>query len=164
MTSQDTKISSDEFRRVCGHYVTGVGVVTAMVENSPIGFSINSFTSVSLDQLLVSFYAAHTSSTWAQMKHSEFFAVNILSESQHELISVFSKKGIDRFAGLDWEHSPVTGSPLLSNTSGWIDCRISQVQDIGDHHLIVGEVLGLHAVSDIAPLAYYRGKVVSLAS
>ena len=135
MTSQDTKISSDEFRRVCGHYVTGVGVVTAMVENSPIGFSINSFTSVSLDPLLVSFYAAHTSSTWAQMKHSEFFAVNILSESQHELISVFSK-----------------------------NCRISQVQDIGDHHLIVGEVLGLHAVSDIAPLAYYRGKFVSLAS
>ncbi len=164
MTSRDSKISSDEFRRVCGHYVTGVGVVTAMVEGAPIGFSINSFTSVSLDPLLVSFYAAHTSSTWAQMKHSTTFAVNILSESQHELISVFSKKGIDRFEGLEWKNARVTGSPLLENTSGWIDCRISQVQDIGDHHLVVGEVVDLHAVSDVAPLAYYKGKFVSLAS
>ena len=80
------------------------------------------------------------------------------------LISVFSKKGIDRFKGLEWKNARVTGSPLLENTSGWIDCRISQVQDIGDHHLVVGEVVDLHAVSDVAPLAYYKGKFVSLAS
>jgi 3-hydroxy-9,10-secoandrosta-1,3,5(10)-triene-9,17-dione monooxygenase reductase component len=164
MSSQSSPITPEEFRRVCGHYATGVGVVTAVVEGAPVGLSINSFTSVSLEPLLVSFYAAHTSTTWAQMKNSDSFAVNILSESQHDLISTFSKKGIDRFANLDWSHSPITGSPLLPNTSGWIDCRVTQVHDIGDHYLVVGEVLDLYSKTDEGPLLYYKGKIASLAS
>jgi len=164
MSSQIKQITPDEFRRVCGHYATGVGVITAKVDEAPIGFSVNSFTSVSLDPLLVSFYAAHTSSTWAQMKNSDSFAVNILSESQHELISTFSKKGIDRFANIDWYPAPVTGSPLLPNTAGWIDCRVTQVHDIGDHYLVVGEVLDLDSNTNEGPLLYYKGKVASLAS
>lgn len=164
MSSQSSPITPEEFRRVCGHYATGVGVVTAVVEGAPVGLSINSFTSVSLEPLLVSFYAAHTSTTWAQMKNSDSFAVNILSESQHDLISTFSKKGIDRFANLEWSRAPITGSPLLPNTSGWIDCRVTQVHDIGDHYLVVGEVLDLYSKTDEGPLLYYKGKIASLAS
>ena len=164
MSSQTRQITPEEFRRVCGHYATGVGVVTAVVDGKPVGLSVNSFTSVSLEPLLVSFYAAHTSTTWEQMKNSDSFAVNILSESQHDLISTFSKKGIDRFANINWEPARITGSPLLPDTSGWIDCRVKQVIDIGDHYLVVGEVLDLHSDSDAGPLLYYKGKIATLAS
>ena len=164
MSSQLRQITPEEFRRVCGHYATGVGVVTAVVDGTPVGLSVNSFTSVSLEPLLVSFYVANTSTTWAQMKNSDSFAVNILSESQHELISIFSRKGIDRFENLDWNPASLTGSPLLTNTSGWIDCRVTKVHEVGDHYLVVGEVVDLHSDSETGPLLYYRGKIATLAS
>jgi flavin reductase (DIM6/NTAB) family NADH-FMN oxidoreductase RutF len=83
---------------------------------------------------------------------------------QHDLVSTFSKKGIDRFANINWEPAKISGSPLLPDTSGWIDCRVKQVHDIGDHYLVVGEVLDLHSDSDAGPLLYYKGKIATLAS
>ena len=52
-------------------------------------------------------------------------------------------KGTDKFAGVEWTPSPVTGSPLLAGTVGWVDCTIESVHPGGDHDVVLGRVVDL---------------------
>ena len=48
-------LDSREFRRILGHYPTGVCAVTSVNASGPMGMIVGSFTSVSLDPPLVAF-------------------------------------------------------------------------------------------------------------
>src|SRR5438132_3428922 len=82
-------IEAAHFRRVLGHYATGVTIITAVHEGKPYGLAANSFTSVSLDPALVSFAAAHSSTTCPHIKAAGHFCVNLLDEEQEELCRLF---------------------------------------------------------------------------
>lgn len=155
-------VDQEAFRRVCGHFVTGVTVVTAIDAGEPIGFAVNSFSSVSLDPYLVSFYASHSSDTWARMQHCDSFTVNIMAEGQDSVTERFARKGADRFADVAWTPSARTGSPLISSVHGWIDCELYMVVDVGDHQLVVGAVVDLGVQPHSAPLAFHRGRFARL--
>ena len=89
------------------------------------------------------------------------FAVNLLAADQAGLAARMAGRGVDRFAGVDWSPSPVTGSPLLAGTVGYVDCRLEAVHDAGDHHVVLGHVLDLgrpHEDDPGAGLTFYRGR------
>lgn len=145
------------FRQAMGLFATGVATVCALQpDGTPIGIAANSFASVSLEPPLVSFCVARTSSTWAQMQDSNTFAVSFLAADQGPVCSQLSRKGIDRFADLDWEPAP-SGSPHVAGALGWVDCRTWARYDGGDHEIVVGEVTALSLGSaDVAPLLFFR--------
>ncbi|MCW2984326.1 MAG: hsaB 3 [Conexibacter sp.] len=145
------------FRRVLGHFPTGVAVVTAIDEDGvPAGLAVGSFSSVSLDPPLVSFAATRTSSSFAGIRTASSFAVNILSSSQEDLCRRFATPGIDKFAGIDW-HPGLTGAPLLEGVVAWVDCEFEAVHEAGDHYIALGRVLALEAPSQAEPLVFLRG-------
>src|SRR4051812_4476969 len=77
-----TPLDTAEFRRVMGHFATGVAVVTAPAaegEAGPAGFACQSFSSLSLQPPLVSFQVARTSTTWPRIARAGVFCANILS-------------------------------------------------------------------------------------
>src|ERR1700761_8846115 len=89
------------FRRVLGHYPTGVCIVTAMeAGETPAGMAVGSFTSVSLDPPLVAFFPDKRSSSWPRIERAGKFCVNVLAADQTEICQRFSKSGIDKFAGI----------------------------------------------------------------
>lgn len=145
------------FRDVLGRFATGVTVVTGLLDGVPYGLTCQSFTSVSLEPPLVLFCPARTSRAWPLIQRSGHFCVNILSAEQEHVSRVMASRGTDKFAGLDWERSRVTGSPVLAGTLGHVDATISSVHEAGDHFAVVGRVLDLRAHDGDRPLLFFRG-------
>ena len=153
--SEARGLGAAHFRRVLGHFPTGVVVVTAVVEGVPVGLSVNSFTAVSLDPPLVAFCPARRSATWAGVRATGSFCANILAQDQEELSRLFAAPGVDRFQGLGWVAAP-SGAPQLQGTLGWIDCAIDAIHPGGDHEICVGRVQALEVQREVGPLVFYR--------
>jgi flavin reductase (DIM6/NTAB) family NADH-FMN oxidoreductase RutF len=151
---------SARFRHVLGHFPTGVTIITAAPASGPVGLTIGSFTSVSLDPPLVGFLPGKASTTWPGIEAAGAFCVNILGEAQGELCWSFARETTDKFVDLSFERTPATGSPLLPGVLAWIDCEIERVLDAGDHWFVLGRVLALEVVSEEGgPLLFFRGKL-----
>ncbi|MET8967948.1 flavin reductase family protein [Streptomyces hydrogenans] len=148
-----------EFRRVLGHFASGVTLVTTVDEAGPTGFACQSFASLSLDPPLVAFMVARTSTTWPRIAAAGTFCVNILGADQGPLCRSFAVSGADKFAGVEWTPTPVTGTPRLTGTPAWIDCAITAVHTGGDHLIVVGRVEALGTDdTDTEPLLFHRGR------
>ncbi|MEV7460770.1 flavin reductase family protein [Streptomyces rubiginosohelvolus] len=150
-------IAPAEFRRVLGHFASGVTVVTARDADGPTGFACQSFASLSLDPPLVSFMVARTSTTWPRIARAGVFCVNVLGAEQGALCRGFAVSGSDKFAGVAYGDAPATGSPLLDSVPAWIDCRVHAVHTGGDHLIVVGRVAALGAEEAGEPLLFHRG-------
>ena len=150
------QFDSAKFRQVLGHFPTGVTVVTAAPDDGPVGMSVGSFCSVSLEPPLVACFAAHTSSSWPGIQAAGSFCVNILTSDQEEMSRRFATTDDDKFDGLGWAPAG-SGAPLLDGVLAWIDCDIESVTDAGDHVCVLGRVRDLDVVHDGAPLLFFRG-------
>lgn len=153
-------VDPSEFRRVLGHFASGVTVITAYDEEGPTGFACQSFASLSLDPPLVAFMVGRTSTTWPRIARAGAFCVNILGADQGPLCRGFAVSGADKFAGVDHTPAPVTGAPRLAGVPAWIDCRIQTVHTGGDHLIVVGRVEALGGTEDeeSGPLLFHRGR------
>ncbi|HVF74189.1 MAG TPA: flavin reductase family protein, partial [Acidimicrobiales bacterium] len=129
------------FRDVLGHFGTGVTVITGMAKDVPVGFTAQSFTSVSLDPALVAVCPARSSVSWPVIRHGGTFCANVLAEDQESLGRVFATRGADKFKGVPWKPSPATASPILDGVLAWVDCRIVAEHDGGDHVIAVARVV-----------------------
>ncbi len=158
-----SSIDPARFRQVLGHYPTGVTIVTGIGPAGPVGATIGSFTSVSLDPPLVGFLPMSGSVSWQAMAESGSFCVNVLSSEQDELCWRFAKSGNgDKFADVAWEPAG-SGSPILGGAVAWIDCAIESVTEMGDHLFVLGRVVALdHADNGAEPSIFFKGKLRSL--
>jgi len=157
---EDAEIEIDPmlFRRVMGHYPTGVTVVASFQDDHPVGLAIGSFFSVSLEPPLVGFCVARTSTSWPRIEASGRFGISVLAEDQHETSGRFASKVEDKFEGESWEPAPVTGSPLISGALATIDCTLHSVLEGGDHLIVLGLVRDLHVRrDDVGPLLFFKG-------
>ncbi len=151
-------IDAKHFRRVLGHFPTGVAVISGLdPEGKPAGMAIGSFTSVSLDPPLVAFLPDKSSSSWPKIAPSGKFCVNILASEQESVCRTFAVKGGDKFAELSWTPAPATGSPRLDDVVAWIDCEVEVVHDTGDHYIVIGRVLELDVANPSLPLLFFQG-------
>ena len=145
------------FRRVLGHYPTGVSIVTALGgQGAPLGMVVGSFTSVSMDPPLVAYFAMVTSRSYAQIRAAGGFCVNVLAADQEPLCRAFAARGADKFAGVDW-HAAATGSPILDDAVAWIDCRTEVIHSAGDHDIVVGRVVDLDVAAPRPSLLFFQG-------
>lgn len=99
-------VDPGEFRRVLGHFASGVTIVTAHDEEGPAGFACQSFASLSLEPPLVVFMVARTSTTWPRIARAGAFCVNILGADQGGLCRAFAVSGADKFAGCPTNRPP----------------------------------------------------------
>ena len=143
-------------RSAFGAFATGVTVVTAVEKDGcPLGFTANSFTSVSLDPPLLLACLARTSRNFEAMTTARGFAINVLADSQKDISNTFARPSEDRFAGLDWSAGPY-GSPIIADTAAWFDCSLQQVIEAGDHVILLGRIEAF-GNSDRNGLGYVRG-------
>jgi 3-hydroxy-9,10-secoandrosta-1,3,5(10)-triene-9,17-dione monooxygenase reductase component len=152
-------VSPAAMRDVLGHFATGVVVVTAQeADGTLLGFTCQSFASLSLDPPLVSFAPARSSSTWPRIRDAGTFCVNVLAADHRDLSAGFARSGIavDKFAGVRWCAAP-SGAPVLEGVSAWIDCTLWAEHDGGDHTIVVGQVQDLGSDPTRLPLLFYRG-------
>ena len=155
----DGAVTPRMMKDVLRNFGTGVTVITAMAPEGPIGFTCQTFASLSLDPPLVSFCPARTSFTWPRIREIGRFAINILADDHSGLSDTFAQPGAagtDKFDGVGWTPS-TGGSPVLDGVLAWVDCRLRAEHDGGDHTIVVADVLDLDATGDVMPLFYFRG-------
>lgn len=150
------------FRDVMGHFATGVTVVTALEGVEPVGFTCQSFTSLSLEPPMVALAPAKSSTSWPRIMKADAFCVNVLADDQEAICRNFAVSGSDKFVGVAWR-SGVTGAPIIERSLAWVECELEIVHDAGDHELVVGRVISLNR-GEGRPLLFYRGVFGSFGS
>ena len=165
MSLSSTAIEPLSFREALGHYASGITVITSLIDGNPIGFTCQSFYSVSISPPLVSFSVMSSSASYPGIRSAGRFAVNILSGEQVGVSNQFARKGTDKWQGVDWQVSPL-GNPVIAGSLHWLDCEIHAEHAAGDHLIVVGEVKALNVHNAVAtqPLLYFKGQYCNLAA
>lgn len=132
---------SRQFRDALAQFATGVTIICARAGDARyVGFTANSFNSVSLDPPLVLWSLARTSASLPIFDDAERYAVNVLSATQVDLARRFSRPHADRFATVDFRLG-WADAPLLQDCVAWFECRHHSRVIAGDHVVFVGEVV-----------------------
>jgi len=161
VSSRMAPVTSEEFRRACGRFATGVTIASVLdSKGSPHGLTVSSFTSVSLDPPLVLICLGHTVSVIEHFRAAKYFGINMLAENQRELSDHFARKGHDRFDGLKW-HPGASGVPLLPGVLAAVECRAHQRISSGDHDIFVGEMVKAH-IHEGDPLIHFASRYRAL--
>jgi 3-hydroxy-9,10-secoandrosta-1,3,5(10)-triene-9,17-dione monooxygenase reductase component len=153
-------VAPDTFRKVMGHFVTGITVVTAFDGDRPQGITVNALSSVSLEPPLVMVALDRGRFITPTVRAAGRYAVNVLSEDQQALSDCFAgapvTPGRDEFCGARWTPG-ATGLPLLDDAIATLECTVVQTFEAGDHELFVARVDALANVEPHPmPLLYYR--------
>lgn len=146
------------FRKVLGHYPTGVCAITAIDKDGTVsGMVVGSFTSVSLDPPLVAFLPDRSSTSWPKIEQAGKFCVNVLGNGQLDVCKRIASKSPDKFEGLDYYLSE-NGSPIIKGVVAWIDCDLERVDEAGDHYIVLGAVRDLQIESGGSSLLFVQGE------
>ncbi|MBS67931.1 MAG: flavin reductase [Pseudomonas sp.] len=153
------------FREALGHYASGITVITSLIDDEPLGFTCQSFYSVSMSPPLVSFSVMANSYSYPKMRQAGRFAVNILSGEQIQISNTFARQGADKWHDVEWQESPL-GNPIIGGSLHWLDCEIHAEHVAGDHLIVIGEVkaLNLEEAATVQPLVYFKGHYCNLAA
>ncbi len=155
------KAKPQDLRQILGKFLTGVTVVTTLDQHDvPVGFTANSFTSVSLDPPLVLVCIAQSAGLASVFRRANAFAINILSTEQEAISNNFARKDEDRFADIDWK-AKQTGSPIIKGSAAWLDCNMHEKIVAGDHIILIGRIIGAEK-STRHPLGYYQGQYCAI--
>ncbi|MEM6634649.1 MAG: flavin reductase family protein [Pseudomonadota bacterium] len=160
-TRDTTTFAPRELRDVLGRFATGVAVVTTCGEASlPVGMTINSFASVSLDPPEVLWSIARSAPSRKDFFTYGAFAVNVMSDADKESTIQFARPSDDKFSGIAWRPG-LRGIPVLDAAIATLECETKQIIPCGDHDIIVGSVRAIDG-RDGQPLVFFRGEFLSL--
>jgi 3-hydroxy-9,10-secoandrosta-1,3,5(10)-triene-9,17-dione monooxygenase reductase component len=158
VTGSVKRVSSldiSHYKEVVGHYVTGVVVISALTNEGPVGFTCQTFSSLSLDPILISFAAKSAGNSWLKIRGADAVGLNMLGADQVEVARIFATSGIDKFVDVAWSKAP-HGSPLLAGAIAHLEGQILSVTTHGDHDFAVVAIDFVQADAG-SPLLYYRG-------
>lgn len=151
-------IDTSEFRRVIGHFPSGVSVVTTRTPGgAPCGLTASAVSSLSLNPTLLLVCVEKAADTHDCIVQAGYFAVNVLAEGKGETLARRFAAGEpgEKFTGVAFREER-TGAPVLDEALAWMDCRLASQVEGGDHTVFMGEVMAGDAVEG-TPLVYYRG-------
>ncbi len=155
-----------DFRSALGAFATGVTVITSQGDDESFGMTANAFSSLSLDPPLVLVCVISGTTGAAMIERSGAFAVNILGSHQEPISRYFSWKDRPRGGAAFGEiphHTAATGCPLLKGAAAYLDCRLHETHEAGDHVIFIGEVLALGIDPTTKPLLFHGGAYRKLA-
>lgn len=144
-------------RDALGMFATGVTIVTTLApDGTPVGLTVNSFNSVSLEPPLVLWSLAHKAASLTAFTQAARYAINVLTTQQHELAARFARRGERRWADVAWQPGP-SGMPVLAGAAAVFECASRSQYPEGDHTILVGEVLHSTHHAGSTPLLYHGG-------
>ncbi|MGI8926496.1 MAG: flavin reductase family protein [Tepidiformaceae bacterium] len=151
-------VHPDDFKGALGSWASGVTVVTTRHEGLVYGITVSSFSSLSIEPLLVLVCIVNTNHLARMLRESGKFAISVLADGQEEIAAWFSKSGRDPvpafedFGTIEWR----TGSPIIDGSVAHLDCELEQLIAGGDHFIAIGRVVGAASNAELRPLLYFR--------
>lgn len=147
-------------RQALAQFTTGVAIVTTISpQGAPVGMTINSFSSVSLEPPLVLWSVSRQANSFAIFRSAKRYLIHILAATQLDLAKRFATRGADRFSAQSttaWQYT-ATRLPRLDDCLAWFECRHRSEHEEGDHVILVGHIEAFHA-APAPPLAFHGGR------
>ena len=148
-------------RQALGCFATGVAVITTLGDwDAPVGLTVNSFSSVSLDPPLILWSLSHNAPSFGAFQRHDGFAVNIMSADAKDLVERFARPSPDKFRGVAWT-SGFLGVPLLDSVVATFECRTENRIPKGDHEIYIGRI-ERYSRTDRSPLIFHGGRFTTL--
>ncbi len=161
MSQEHGPIDPKEMRNALGMFATGVAIATTVGDGgAPIGLTISSFNSVSLDPPLVLWSLHNDAPSISAFRNHGHFAINILADHQHDICMQFARPSDDKFAGVSFQAGH-EGVPLIDGSAAHFECQTYARYPGGDHEIFVGRVVRLSS-SNHEPLVFHRGQFRSI--
>lgn len=160
-TPRSGPLKPRDLRDVLGHFATGVAVVTTCDANAcPIGMTVNSFASVSLEPAEILWSISSSSPSRDAFANHRAFAVNVMPEDQKVQALQFARPSENKFKGVAWRRG-WRSVPVLEAALATLECDVKEIIPCGDHEIIVGSV---HAIDrrEGNPLVFFRGQFATL--
>ena len=159
----DTNSAHRDFRDTLGQFATGVAVITARdPDQQPLGITVNSFSSVSLDPPLILWSLERTSFVLEGFLACRHFAVSVLSASQKGIALKFAQPEGDKFRGVETQDG-LHDLPLLAGAVAHFECVKEQTFPGGDHVILLGRVQHF-SKADGDPLIFHQGRLMPFTS
>ena len=137
-------------------FATGVAVVSASTPRGPIGNTVSSFNTVSMEPPLVLFSLKRAARSFEAWQSADAFAVNVLSSEQADLSRRFARQSSGKWDGVATRVGPCVGAPVIEGCLAVFECVVWARYDGGDHLIIVGLVQGWdRAVGCGQPLLFF---------
>ena len=158
---EGTSLDTRELRNTLGQFATGVCVLTTVSEEGPIAMTVNSFAAVSLDPPLVLWSIQNTSDCFRAFTECERYGISVLQRSQEALSNQYARPQEHR---LEANHIRLDAfdTPLVAGALTTFSCRLANVYEAGDHHIIVGHVDAFER-EEGEPLLFFGGGYQALA-
>lgn len=134
-------VTGSAFREALSRFASGVVVVAGHAPDGPVGFTVSSFSSVSLDPPLVLVCVAKTASAYSAITGVARFGISVLEASQSWIASQFARQGVDRFAGVTLRED--AGVPLVEGALAHLECERHAAHEAGDHTILIGNVVAV---------------------
>lgn len=161
MIGTEAEANPDDLRSAFGAFPTGVTVVTTQTTTGePVGFTANSFTSVSLDPPMLLVCPGRLLTSFDTFSSCTQFAVNVLAEGQEDIANTFARFKGDRFSAVAWTGDR-DGLPLIDGVAAQFSCATDQAVSAGDHIVLIGKIREF-TYSGMRGLGYAGGSYFSL--
>jgi flavin reductase (DIM6/NTAB) family NADH-FMN oxidoreductase RutF len=157
-----SEIDRHAFRRVMGSWLSGVSVVSSMVDGQPYGLTCSAICSVSVAPPLLLTCINSSSRTLAAIVETGMFAVSLLDTDSRAVSEMFAGRGHDQFASISWRRAHHTGVPVLAMALAHAECTVYRVSGAGDHTIVLGRVVDGAADPTRDPLGYWRTNYLHL--
>ena len=152
------RVDATVFRDTLARVPTPVTVVTSHVDRKPHGTTVSAFSSLSLDPPMILVSLDQSSDLLKIIQEAGHFGVNVLAAGQQALATNFARKGADRFGPQTrWEPGP-GGLPLLADATTHLICARHTLVTVGDHELVVGQVIRAIIGTSAPPLLHHQGR------
>jgi len=160
MIDRPAALNASSLRRAMGRIPTSVAVVTGHGSEGPVGMTVGSLSTVSLDPPLVTFFAMKDSRSFAALRNLDRICINVLDEEHADVCFAFASSSGPKFAVGDWDLDGA-GAPVLNTASISMECTVDSVYEAGDHYGLMAQLTDLRT-ADTRPMVFYRGLIARL--
>ncbi len=124
----------------------GIYILTTKDGGEVAAATVNFVTQTSFDPPLVVVGLKADSGAYAVLKRAGHFALNMLGKDQQGMAFAFFKPAEVDGGKISGEpfHPGSTGAPILDSTPASVECKVVQIVEQGDHHVVIGEVVDAH--------------------
>jgi flavin reductase (DIM6/NTAB) family NADH-FMN oxidoreductase RutF len=145
-------------------YPQGVCVLTVDADGERMGVTISSLVSISLDPPLVGVSIGTDASCYSLLRQAGAYGISLLGSNQEAVARRFAAgfPPLVHWQGVETREGPAAVAPLLAEARGWLECRVRDEHDAGDHTLFVADVLWAETGPAEGGLVYFEGRYLAL--
>jgi flavin reductase (DIM6/NTAB) family NADH-FMN oxidoreductase RutF len=154
-----SEVEAGDFKAALSSWAAGVTIVTSRHAGLVYGITASSFSSLSIDPLLILVCIANSNHLARMITDSKLFAVSVLATGQEDLANYFSIHGRDPSPAFEERvqtHEWHTGAPIVQGALAHLDCTLDEAVAGGDHTIMIGRVVGAASDPSATPLLYFR--------